>query len=202
MRAWQWLVGGALLLASRARASGGDAWRAPLAGVNHATSGWGDPRPYRSGTHYGIDLRASVGTPIYAVASGTIAWVDLARTTHGGVALRLELADGASVGYAHLSRVAVTRGQLVTRGQELGATGDTGRGDHAIGTPHLHLTVRMRELALERYVARYGAPTEWISTNSVGQAVPAEPLWAMHYAQRVIDAAAARGVQLHAGAAS
>ncbi len=82
--------------------------------------------------HEGIDVGASVGTPLYAVKSGTVTWASVESgygnylcVSHGG---------GFQTCNGHLSRFAVTKGQQVEQGQLIGYSGNTG----ASRGPHLH----------------------------------------------------------------
>ena len=101
--------------------------------------------------HHGVDMENPIGTPVLAVASGTIivAGSDQARaygpkTDFYGqlVVVQLDrefLEQPVFVLYGHLSRVMVQVGQQVARGDVLGEVGLTGI---AIG-PHLHFEVRV-----------------------------------------------------------
>ncbi len=85
--------------------------------------------------HDGIDINAPTGTPVAAVASGTV-------TTAGwlggyGYAVKVDHGDGIMTMYAHLSEVAVWEGQWVEAGELVGYSGSTG---NSTG-PHLHFTV-------------------------------------------------------------
>jgi murein DD-endopeptidase MepM/ murein hydrolase activator NlpD len=87
--------------------------------------------------HTGIDIGAPEGAPIVAAAAGTVlvaGWVEGYGNTvvidHGG---------GIATLYGHQSSIAVAVGQPVTRGQVVGAVGNTG---HSTG-PHLHFEVRV-----------------------------------------------------------
>ncbi len=85
--------------------------------------------------HTGWDLRASVGTPITASASGVVAFagpLDI-RGNH----VIVDHGHGIFTGYSHMSQIHVTRGQTVTQGQILGLSGNTGRSSG----PHLHWEV-------------------------------------------------------------
>ncbi len=112
-------------------------------------------RLYASGTHDGIDLRASVGTPVRAALSGTILEVN-----HGAVPncqygkwVLVKHANGLTTLYAHLSEIAVQKGQVVTTGQVVGFAGSTG---YATG-PHLHFTVYASEgLSFKQYTCKSG----------------------------------------------
>jgi murein DD-endopeptidase MepM/ murein hydrolase activator NlpD len=87
--------------------------------------------------HEGIDLGAAYGTPIAAAGSGTViyaGWLggygNLTVIDHGG---------GLATAYGHQSRIAVSVGQQVARGEIIGYVGSTG---HSTG-PHLHFEVRV-----------------------------------------------------------
>lgn len=96
--------------------------------------------------HDGTDIPAPYGTPIVAVASGTI--IRYGWNTLGGYRLTIELDDhpGYKFYYAHLSGYApgLYEGKHVKKGQLLGYVGSTGEGPE--GTygkfiDHLHFTI-------------------------------------------------------------
>ncbi|MEQ5788160.1 M23 family metallopeptidase [Erythrobacter sp. NFXS35] len=99
------------------------------------TSGFGMRRHpilgYRR-LHAGIDFRARHGTPIVAVSDGRVS--SAGRAGGCGIAVRLEHGSGLSTRYCHMSRMAVSRGQQVRRGQVIGYVGSTGLSTGA----HLH----------------------------------------------------------------
>lgn len=88
--------------------------------------------------HGGADYTVPVGTPVRAAADGTVALV--ADHFFGGRSVFVDHGDGLLTMYFHLSRVDMTEGAGVRRGETLGAVGATGR---ATG-PHLHFGVRWR----------------------------------------------------------
>ncbi|MES2059584.1 MAG: peptidoglycan DD-metalloendopeptidase family protein [Patescibacteria group bacterium] len=98
-------------------------------------------RLYASGTHNGIDLRASEGTPVHAALSGTVTATgntDLKASCYSyGKWILIKHPNGLSTLYAHLSSVSVAAGQGVATGDTIAYSGHTG---YATG-PHLHLTV-------------------------------------------------------------
>jgi murein DD-endopeptidase MepM/ murein hydrolase activator NlpD len=110
----------------------------PLAGPSRFSDDWLASRP-GGRYHEGIDLFAARGTPVVAVADGT-----LYRVGYSGISgNRLWLRDDAGTAffYAHLDAYApATReGASVTRGTVLGYNGDTG---DAKGTsPHVHFEI-------------------------------------------------------------
>lgn len=82
--------------------------------------------------HSGVDFRARYGTPIVAVTDGRVS--SAGRTGGCGNAVRLSHAGGLSTRYCHMSRIAVSGGQNVRRGQVIGYVGSTGLSTGA----HLH----------------------------------------------------------------
>lgn len=102
------------------------------------TNDWGHPR---SGgrRHEGTDVFAVRGTPLRAIADGTVKNVRRADESLGGRVVSIWVAEGEHWYYAHLETVAegLEEGQPVTAGQVLGTVGDSG---NARGTPpHLHI---------------------------------------------------------------
>jgi murein DD-endopeptidase MepM/ murein hydrolase activator NlpD len=92
----------------------------------------GQPRSPHSGADYAV----SAGTPVHAVAAGTVALAE--EHFFSGKSVFLDHGDQLISMYFHLSELAVETGQEVTAGQLLGQVGATGR---ATG-PHLHFGVR------------------------------------------------------------
>ncbi|WAL60069.1 hormogonium tapered terminus morphoprotein TftA [Thermocoleostomius sinensis] len=106
------------------------------------------PFGWRNGrNHRGTDIghRNGVGTPILAVADGTVSFVQTGCTVGnhncgGGFGSHVDIRHSnldLLSRYAHLSRVNVSDGQTVTKGQKIGEMGETG---HAFG-PHLHIEI-------------------------------------------------------------
>ncbi|MCC6290944.1 peptidoglycan DD-metalloendopeptidase family protein [Candidatus Nomurabacteria bacterium] len=98
-------------------------------------------RLYASGTHNGIDFRASVGTVIKSAEAGIVAGTgDTDLTCRGasyGRWVLIKHDNGLATLYAHLSLIKVSANQRVSRGELIGYSGATG---YATG-PHLHFTV-------------------------------------------------------------
>ena len=98
-------------------------------------------RLYASGSHSGVDFRASVGTPVKAMADGVVLGFGDTDTTCPGASfgkwILVEYGNGLSSAYGHLSLIKVNAGQKVSRGEIIGYSGATG---HVTG-PHLHITV-------------------------------------------------------------
>lgn len=99
--------------------------------------------------HHALDLRAAVGTPVYAAEGGTVDWVQAwdGRTKTGNqsygnlVRIRHQPYQGGKLQtyYAHLSSFVVKNGQTVEEGQLIGYAGNTG---NSFGS-HLHFEVRL-----------------------------------------------------------
>lgn len=101
-------------------------------------SGFGlrsDPFTGQYAMHAGIDFAAPIGTPIFAAAGGVVVSVEM----HPAYGNTMELDHGNDLRtlYAHASRIDMKPGDLVKRGQIIGAVGTTGRSTG----PHLHFEV-------------------------------------------------------------
>lgn len=105
----------------------------------------------RYAVHHGVEFARRAGTPVLAVADGTVVvagsdeeeiWGP--RTGYYGLLIILQVGRvdhglPVFVLYGHLSAVNVRLGQRVQRGQPIGLVGSTG----IAGGPHLHLEVRV-----------------------------------------------------------
>lgn len=89
--------------------------------------------------HTAIDISAVTGTPVFATHPGRVTAVT--PWTNGkrgyGRNVRVRLANGIEVIYAHLQNYAVKVGDMLRPGQRIGAVGATGT-----KVPHLHLEYR------------------------------------------------------------
>lgn len=94
---------------------------------------------YSGQGHNGVDFRASIGAPVKAALTGTVQEINLGavKNCQYGKWVLVKHDNGLTSLYAHLSSVAVNKGDRVVTGQLVGFAGDTG---YATG-PHLHLTV-------------------------------------------------------------
>ncbi len=104
------------------------------------TSGFGNrfhPILRISRLHAGTDFGARSGSPIFAVADGTV----ISASYSGGYGNRIILDHGGGLTtvYAHCSSLAVRAGQTVRQGQRIGAVGSTGLSTG----PHLHFEMRV-----------------------------------------------------------
>jgi murein DD-endopeptidase MepM/ murein hydrolase activator NlpD len=96
----------------------------------------------RGSVNAGVDYKLPYGTPVYAIADGTIATADTGNGGAGGRTIAINFADGHSADYLHLSNLTVRKGQKVTRGQIIGHSGASGFGDDWHYGAHLHLSFR------------------------------------------------------------
>ena len=112
-------------------------------------------RLYISGTHDGVDFRASLATPVRASLSGTVMEVNhgAVQNCQYGKWVLIRHGNGLATLYAHLSDINVSKGSSVATGQVIGYSGNTG---YATG-PHLHFTVYFSEaISLKQYVCKGG----------------------------------------------
>jgi murein DD-endopeptidase MepM/ murein hydrolase activator NlpD len=106
----------------------------PLRSAFRYTSGFGK----RWGRmHEGTDFAAPHGTPIYSTADGVV--IHAGWLSGYGRLVKIKHEFGIETRYAHLSKIHVTEGQRVSRGERIGDMGNTGR---STGT-HLHYEVRV-----------------------------------------------------------
>lgn len=90
--------------------------------------------------HPGVDLQATVGTKIMVIMDGKVEQVVDSRTGYGKHVI-VTHANGYKSLYAHMSKILVSEGQMVSAGLTLGEVGSTGRSTG----PHLHLEIRDEE---------------------------------------------------------
>jgi murein DD-endopeptidase MepM/ murein hydrolase activator NlpD len=105
------------------------------------TSGFGvrsDPFHAGAAMHPGIDLAGAYGTPIFATADGTVLRAGWNNGGYGNL-VEIDHGRGISTRYGHMSAILVREGDHITRGQQIGRMGSTGR---STGN-HLHYEVRI-----------------------------------------------------------
>ncbi len=85
--------------------------------------------------HAADDVGAPLGTPIKAAASGTVRYA--AYNSGGGNMIEIDHGNGFVTTYMHCSKLLVTAGQKVTKGQIIGKVGSTGLSTES----HLHFAV-------------------------------------------------------------
>jgi murein DD-endopeptidase MepM/ murein hydrolase activator NlpD len=101
----------------------------------------GEPGAY----HSGVDVARPTGTPVLAPADGVVILAAASPFTLEGRLLMVDHGMGLNSAFLHLSRIDVQVGDVVRRGQTIGAIGMTGR---ATG-PHLHWGMRWRNAKID-----------------------------------------------------
>ena len=87
--------------------------------------------------HNGLDMAASSGTPILAAYDGDVVAADYSGSM--GNYIMINHGSGLYTIYMHCSALYVSKGQTVSKGQNIAAVGSTGRSTG----PHLHFSVRL-----------------------------------------------------------
>jgi len=128
------------LLKQRSEDAGAPPSLWPVRGVVTSTFGVRES-PYGDGRemHPGIDIQAPFGEPVSAGGAGEVIYAG--RDAGYGRLVVVDHGGDLETLYGHLSRIAVREGQRVSRGQELGAVGASGRATGA----HLHYEVRQND---------------------------------------------------------
>lgn len=110
----------------------------PYKGGLTSLFGWRKYRP-----HYGTDIDLETGDQVVAAFDGM---VRVAKPYHGyGNCVIIRHANGLETVYAHLSKILVESGQMLTAGSLVGLGGNTG---HSYGS-HLHFEIRYLGQALD-----------------------------------------------------
>ena len=106
--------------------------------------------------HYGVDIAAPIGTPIYAPEGGVV--LQAGPASGFGLAVYLQHGDGSITLYGHISSYSVAAGQQVTAGQQIAAVGNTGQSTGA----HLHFEVHQGGLYQNRT-----NPVPWLTQRGI-----------------------------------
>lgn len=95
---------------------------------------------FYGGFHYGLDVSMSSGSPAFAADTGTVTYAGYAAGVYYdyGNLIVINHGNGYETFYAHLSSINVFPGQILTQGDLIGYTGNTGRSSG----PHLHFEIR------------------------------------------------------------
>lgn len=122
-----------------------DQLRASRATRDAATPAWVNPVPGARFTscfcmrwgamHWGIDLAAPVGTPMYSVGDGVV--LKAGPASGFGLAIYIQHENGDVTVYGHMFVMDVKTGDIVRAGQQIAEVGANGQSTG----PHLHLEV-------------------------------------------------------------
>jgi len=93
--------------------------------------------------HAGQDIATAYGTPVQATANGVVAFAGWQSGC--GEVISIEHGDGVTARYGHLAEIGVTVGQQISKGQNIGNVGSSGRSTG----PHLHYEVRLNDEAVD-----------------------------------------------------
>lgn len=119
-------------------ATGGFQW--PIQGKILSTFG-----PKANGLHNdGINIAAEMGAPVKASQSGVVAYAGNELKGYGNLLL-IRHDNGWVTAYAHNSKLLVSRGDTVMRGQTIAHAGNTG----SVVTPQVHFEVRQGAKAID-----------------------------------------------------
>jgi murein DD-endopeptidase MepM/ murein hydrolase activator NlpD len=93
--------------------------------------------------HLGVDLKATVQTPVYAVNDGKVVFAK-SLPDYGNIMV-INHGLGVYSLYLHLADFNASEGQMVAQGDTIAHSGDTGY----VTGPHLHFSIKVRGAALD-----------------------------------------------------
>lgn len=102
--------------------------------------------------HLGVDLDAIEGTPIYAINDGQVVFVE--ELTVFGKTIIIDHGLGIYSLYLHLSEFNVSEKELLSKGEIIGCSGNTG---WSTG-PHLHLSIKINGASVDplKFISNFG----------------------------------------------
>ncbi|MCL2808265.1 MAG: M23 family metallopeptidase [Coriobacteriia bacterium] len=130
--------------------------RLPFESPQELSSPYG-PR-YFDGFHHGIDWNCPIGTPVLAVADGTVIVADIGGAL--GIYTIIAHEGGVRSIYMHNSSLNVNVGQEVSAGEVIAYSGCTG---FSTG-PHLHLQIEVDTISVD--------PQLFITSETLGKTNP------------------------------
>lgn len=125
-----------VLVGTKKSTASSGSYRWPLSSV-YITSSYGGR--YLNGSydfHLGVDLRASSGTSVYAADGGKVIYAGYMGSY--GYLIKIQHDNGDQTYYAHLSKINVSSGSRVYKGQIIAKSGATGN----VTGAHLHFEIR------------------------------------------------------------
>jgi murein DD-endopeptidase MepM/ murein hydrolase activator NlpD len=137
--------------AARRQDSGSIGWRQPFMwpATGRISTLFGSQRIYRNGEagsyHSGTDIAVPAGTAVLAPADGVVILASDHPFLLEGNLLMIDHGMGLNTALMHLSRIVVTPGQMVKRGQIVAFSGATGR----VTGAHLHWSLRWRNAKID-----------------------------------------------------
>jgi murein DD-endopeptidase MepM/ murein hydrolase activator NlpD len=170
-----WIAGGAAALGGIAlwwvfgRRRPWSGWIAPVANAFYR-DGWGADRGDH--IHEGLDFFVEEGTPVRAVAAGTVISTNDDGSGGAGKMMIVDHGSGFFTRYMHLSEFIIYGGH-VNQGDVIALSGKTGITSSAA---HLHFDVRVTDAGLAAYREVFDDPAGGYVKHGEQWAVPAEPL--------------------------
>ncbi|MHA0856497.1 M23 family metallopeptidase [Paenibacillus sp. CMAA1364] len=98
-----------------------------------------DPFTGKAAYHAGIDISGNTGDPVYAAGTGKVLQAE--RLGGRGLYIQIEHPNGLRTSYMHLSKIEVSVGDVISKGDVIGKVGSTGRSSGA----HLHFQVEKKD---------------------------------------------------------
>lgn len=147
----------------------------PVARPNFVSSAWGSDRSYRGEgkRHEGLDFRAAIGDPVFAVDEGMVITSKNGAPDPAGEFISILHPSGILSRYMHLSQRLVGAGDHVRAGQLIAKSGRSGITTSAA---HLHFDLKLKPDQIGLYTGRFGVPTTGFFPPSYGYVgIPAEP---------------------------
>lgn len=120
------------------RGVGSGSFRWPVSGFT-ISSRFG---PRWGSVHTGLDMALATGNPVRACDEGVVVFAGWNKGGYGNL-IKVDHKNGYQTWYAHLSKIYVRNGEVVAKGETIGAVGNTG---FSTG-PHLHLEIRKNGVA-------------------------------------------------------
>ncbi|MCT4617561.1 MAG: M23 family metallopeptidase [Candidatus Gracilibacteria bacterium] len=120
-----------------------------------------------SGSHLGVDIATSKGTPVVSMADGTVTYAG-AKTGWGNIVTVKHTVNGKTIysNYAHLSKITVKYGDKVNAGNKIGEVGSTGNstGNHL----HFQIDTNSGDKSHPYYYFQNCPGNEWNVVNTGG----------------------------------
>jgi murein DD-endopeptidase MepM/ murein hydrolase activator NlpD len=106
--------------------------------------------------HWGIDLAAPLGTPIYAAADGVV--LRAGPASGYGNAVYIQDADGNVEIYGHMKYYNVAAGDVVSAGDQIAKVGNQGQSTG----PHLHFEIHVGGMS-----GKPTDPQDWLAERGL-----------------------------------
>ena len=117
---------------------------------NGITSKYGyriHPTLNRKELHRGLDMKASMKTPVYATADGIVEWAGFHKRSGFGNLVILQHNYGFRAYFGHLNKIVIKSGKFVKKGDLIAYTGNSGMSSG----PHLHYEIRFIQRAVNPF---------------------------------------------------